>query len=98
MDWAIRYGLARMEIFAHVPEKWAPVFRQGHAQTENFGVITGTILRAVREAFMRARALRQATFICIFSFMIGSTGTVQAQTMSYAEAISQLAQACGRDV
>lgn len=47
---------------------------------------------------MRARALKQATFVILFLFVIGGIGTACAQTMSYADAISQLATACGRDV
>jgi hypothetical protein len=47
---------------------------------------------------MRAHALKQAAFVFLFSFMIGGIGAAQAQTMSYADAISQLATACGRDV
>jgi hypothetical protein len=44
---------------------------------------------------MRSRVKRTALF-CVLSFLIG--GAAQAQTMSYADAISQLATACGRDV
>lgn len=47
---------------------------------------------------MRTRALKQATFVFLFLFVIGGIGTARAQTMSYADAISQLASACGRDV
>src|ERR1700758_5846340 len=47
---------------------------------------------------MRVSAIRQATLICVASFFIGGMGAAAAQTMSYAEAISQLATACGRDV
>jgi hypothetical protein len=47
---------------------------------------------------MRVHALRQAALFCILSFLIGGIGTASAQTMSYADAISQLAAACGRDV
>jgi hypothetical protein len=47
---------------------------------------------------MRVGAIRQATLICVVSFFICGIGAAAAQTMSYAEAISQLATACGRDV
>ena len=47
---------------------------------------------------MRVLALRQAALFCVLSFLIGGIGTASAQTMSYADAISQLAAACGRDV
>ena len=47
---------------------------------------------------MRAHALKQATFVFLFLFVIGGIGAARAQTMSYADAISQLAAACGRDV
>jgi hypothetical protein len=47
---------------------------------------------------MRARALKQVTFVFVCLFVISGIGTVCAQTMSYADAISQLASACGRDV
>jgi hypothetical protein len=51
---------------------------------------------------MRVRAIRQAIFICFVSLIAVTSfaivRTAQAQTMSYAEAISQLAAACGRDV
>jgi hypothetical protein len=47
---------------------------------------------------MRVGAIRQAALICVVSFFIGGIGAAAAQTMSYAEAISQLATACGRDV
>jgi hypothetical protein len=47
---------------------------------------------------MRVGAIRQATLICVVLFFIGGIGAAAAQTMSYAEAISQLATACGRDV
>jgi hypothetical protein len=55
-------------------------------------------IRAVREAIMRVHALRQAKLFCVLSCLIGGIGTASAQTMSYADAISQLAAACGRDV
>ena len=47
---------------------------------------------------MRVHALRQAKLFCVLSCLIGGIGTASAQTMSYADAISQLAAACGRDV
>jgi hypothetical protein len=47
---------------------------------------------------MRAHALKQAIFVFLCLFVIGGIGTARAQTMSYADAISQLAAACGRDV
>ena len=47
---------------------------------------------------MRTRALKQATSVFLFSFVICGIGAARAQTMSYADAISQLATACGRDV
>jgi hypothetical protein len=47
---------------------------------------------------MRAIALKQATILCFLSFFISGIGTAAAQTMSYADAISQLAAACGPDL
>lgn len=47
---------------------------------------------------MRLYLIRQAALLCAALLLIGGTGSVRAQTMSYAEAISQLATACGRDV
>jgi hypothetical protein len=47
---------------------------------------------------MRAHALKQATFVFFFLFVICGIDAARAQTMSYADAISQLAAACGRDV
>ena len=44
---------------------------------------------------MRATAIKHATIFCVLSFLIGGIGTAAAQTMSYADAISQLAAACG---
>jgi hypothetical protein len=60
-------------------------------------IITGTILR-VREALMRVNAIKQAALLCVLSFSLAGIGAAEAQTKSYAEAISQLAAACGRDV
>jgi hypothetical protein len=56
------------------------------------------MLRTVKEGVMRINAIRHAAFICAVSLLIGGAGAARAQTMSYAEAISQLASACGRDV
>jgi len=47
---------------------------------------------------MRVNAIRHAALLCAATFLIGGFATAQAQTMSYADAISQLATACGRDV
>lgn len=47
---------------------------------------------------MRLYLIKQAALLCAALLLIGGTGTARAQTMSYAEAISQLASACGRDV
>jgi hypothetical protein len=47
---------------------------------------------------MRVIAIKQATIFCVLSFLIGGIGTAVAQTMSYADAISQLAAACGPDL
>jgi hypothetical protein len=44
------------------------------------------------------RVLKQAAIFCVLSFLIGGIGTASAQTMSYADAISQLAAACSGDV
>jgi hypothetical protein len=56
------------------------------------------MLRAVKEGAMRLHLIRQAALLCAALVLIGGTDTARAQTMSYAEAISQLATACGRDV
>jgi hypothetical protein len=45
---------------------------------------------------MPIRAIKRTALFCVLSFLIG--GAAQAQTMSYADAISQLATACSRDV
>lgn len=47
---------------------------------------------------MRLHLIKQAALLCAALLLIGGTGSARAQTMSYAEAISQLATACGRDV
>ncbi len=47
---------------------------------------------------MRLYLIKQAALLCAASLLIGGAGGARAQTMSYAEAISQLASACGRDV
>jgi hypothetical protein len=52
---------------------------------------------------MRFHLMWQAALLCAVSLLIGGTliggtGVARAQTMSYADAISQLAAACGRDV
>jgi hypothetical protein len=47
---------------------------------------------------MRVGAIKQAALFGLILFLIGGVGAAQAQTMSYADAISQLASACGRDV
>ena len=52
----------------------------------------------VREALMRVRAIKRVALFSLLAFFIGGIGAAQAQTMSYADAISQLAAACGRDV
>ncbi len=44
------------------------------------------------------RILKQAAIVCVLSFFFGAIGAAKAQTMSYADAISQLAAACGGDV
>lgn len=47
---------------------------------------------------MRTLAIRQASLLLAFSFLIGGAGVSLAQTMSYADAISQLAGACRNDI
>jgi len=47
---------------------------------------------------MRVNAMKRAALLGVATFLIGGFGTAQAQTMSYADAISQLASACSRDV
>ena len=41
---------------------------------------------------------RQASFFLAIFFLIGGVGTSIAQTMSYADAVQQLATACGADL
>ncbi len=47
---------------------------------------------------MRAIAKRQASLFCALAALCTGIGTAAAQTMSYADAISQLAAACSGDV
>ena len=47
---------------------------------------------------MRIIALKRATIFCVLALLVGGVGTASAQTMSYADAISQLAAACSGDV
>jgi hypothetical protein len=47
---------------------------------------------------MRVNAMKPAALFGAVAFLMGGFGAAQAQTMSYADAISQLASACGRDV
>jgi hypothetical protein len=61
-------------------------------------VIAGTIIRAVREAFMGVSATKQAALFCVVSFLLSGIGAASAQTMSYADAISQLSMACSGDI
>jgi hypothetical protein len=42
--------------------------------------------------------IKQTSFVFALLFLIGGIGTASAQTMSYADAISQLASACGADL
>jgi hypothetical protein len=42
--------------------------------------------------------MKRIAFLLAWSFLIGGAGTASAQTMSYADAISQLAGACKNDL
>ncbi len=53
---AVHQGSARRLIFEHDPEKWEPVFRKDHAQTEGFG----GELRCRFSRFMDPLRLRRA--------------------------------------
>ena len=42
--------------------------------------------------------MKRTSFVLALSFLIGGVGAASAQTMSYADAISQLAAACKNDI
>ncbi len=42
--------------------------------------------------------MKRTAFFLALSFLLGGIGTASAQTMSYADAISQLASACNGDI
>jgi hypothetical protein len=42
--------------------------------------------------------IRQTSFVFALVFLIGAIGAASAQTLSFADAIDQLAAACGKDV
>jgi hypothetical protein len=51
-----------------------------------------------REAAMNKVATKLAYLFLASSFLIAAVGASAAQTMSYADAVSQLAAACGKDL
>jgi hypothetical protein len=53
---------------------------------------------AAREAAMSGIAVKRASLFFALLFLIGGIGTAIAQTLSYADAIDQLAAACGGDL